>query len=141
MGNNRTLFGFFIEVAFIGLGIYIIILNLNAFATYLTFHQNTQLETDFTTFYGWHNHDLPKGVEFKGFQWFWDEIGKFPGLDHTIKALKEIFEFSLTEGEPPSDIIGWLQFIGNCIIMPVKIFVTVFVDSVENIKWFINMIW
>lgn len=136
--KDKSLFGLFIEIVFITLGIYLISINIIIMANSQHF-TGSLTDSDFEgNFRMWHDSHQ---VEWRGFNWFYDSVAKYPGISKTLQMITDISNtFSSGIGKNPSDILGWLKFIGCILVLPVWLLVTIIIDILNNVFWFIHFI-
>lgn len=137
--RNRSLFGFFIEVLILSLGVYLIVLNIISLSQAgHILHHYSDVELYSYDFKSWHDIN---NAEFKGFNWFTQQLATFPGVKQTKEFIEEMTFFGNFKEYAPQDLIEWIRYIANCLIFPIRLTITIIADILENVIFFIKFIW
>lgn len=135
--KDRGLLSHSIEIIFLLLGIYLIVINIVGLTIYERniAHINTPLE--YTNFQGWHDYQIN---EYVGFNWFFNRLETFPGFNNFSNNL-DWWNQLITENLPDgSNIFGTLAYIANIISMPFRFAWSIIVDVILNVIWFFSLL-
>ena len=138
MFRPRSAFFVSLETILLLIGVYLIAINIISLGQSGQFVLGYQDELfDFNvSFQTWHS----QGWKFKGFQWFWWKIETWPGLNNTITFISNFAKFGNIDFGSASDVISFLQLIGDILMFPVKLLVLIVADVGMNLMWFIGFI-
>lgn len=135
--RERGLLSHSIEIIFLLLGVYLIVINIVGLTIFERHVADINTPLDYTSFQGWHAYQINQYV---GFQWFFRRLETFPGFDQFSKTLD--WFYSLVTAGVPEDSNGWatLGYLCNLISMPFRFLWALIVDIVLNVAWFFQLL-
>ena len=138
MGADRSIAFRILSSIFILLGVYLVIINIICWANSEQVAKVYASTLDGGTYNYWHNTSMNT---YKGFRWFYEELSTFPGLAATLGTLNQLGKFVNPLGSTPNDLWSWVVYIGQILSAPIQLLVTVVVDVIRNLVWFVHFIW
>lgn len=137
MSKDRGLLSHSIEIIFLALGIYLIIINIVGLTVYQRHVADINTPLDYTTFSGWHDYQINQYV---GFNWFFNRLETFPGFNNFSNNI-DWWQNLITNDVPDgSNTWATLGYLCNIISMPFRFIWSIFVDIILNIVWFFSLL-
>lgn len=135
--KERGLISHSIEILFLLLGIYLIVINIVGLTIYERHIANINTSLDYTTFQGWHDYQINQYV---GFNWFFNRLETFPGFNNFSNNIDWWVELISQDVPDGTNLFGTLGYIANIISMPFRFIWSIIVDIILNIVWFFSLL-
>lgn len=126
-----------VKTVFLTLGIFLIVINIvwwanDELASKTLIDMNLYDKGDFVLFH-------KSGVEFRGFQWFFDKLSTFPAFKFTYDVI--ITKWLNLAGDFDWTGVAFIDFIYaifRVILAPFALLGTILVDLFNNLMWFFS---
>ena len=138
VGCNRI-----IKIIVMTLGIYLLVINVVLWANdpkmnILLLETSTYHYDMVPNYYVFHE---TKMVNFYGFEWFYNRLSTFPGLQNTVAQITNYGKYISGLSLGKWVLISILETIVKGLVVPFQLLGAIAVDIYNNAKWFLGFIW